>query len=563
MEQVVQANVEQPYGLGPANPDSLLLSSVDSLRFPIQRIYSQLDASASEMDLREIEVIDRIRQSANLAQLYSIVEGYWMHALWNGWYVESTTQDDADLILPPEEERPIIAASSQYRREVLMLEFFFHFSHQWKRVLTEKEQHEFLSSLPKITITGEGSERNLAVSRREQADNTAMMMLENALQAERGYYLPLVNEPLAKLGTVDLHLLLDAWQVLFALSEALIDTLPSVNDSGVYSIEKLLKYAPTIRISELIKLFMSWCYLNEEIAQRLVEFFSYGPNQKRELWGHPLIKTNDDELIPLLAPIRYGNIERTFELWMKDSGLKLSDKGPLFEEYIRPTLTRALSRSRVLKDAAVHPTSLILRGSDGVEEIDVVLRIRNTVLLGEAKCLLFPADPIEFSRYFDVLADAALQVLRKVDFANRHRELLAKTLGIPGIPTDNLVIQPFILVNQPFGSGFVQNSVPVVDEFILTRFFEGTWDRMASYTDANELEAGFTFHLYSNEEEAASNIFAYLENPPQIQHYWTNIKPIIQWYPAVDELDRKIAAAHLEVVLPLPDLNFNVGSENS
>ena len=228
-----------------------------------------------------------------------------------------------------------------------------------------------------------------------------MINLIKAFQAERGYYSPLVDEPLEKLGSITLRMLLQAWEVFYALAEVLMSTFPSVEDCGVYSVDKLLRYAPTIHKEGLVVLLMQWCKFDKDMARRVVDFFSYSPQQKGELWGHPLVEISDTEVAPVLAPIRYSNIERTFELWMKASGFKLTDKGPLFENYARIELTQSLNPSEILKDAAVHPTQVVFSHDEVEEEIDIVVRVGNKILIGEAKCLLFPAEPIEIARYFE------------------------------------------------------------------------------------------------------------------------------------------------------------------
>lgn len=80
------------------------------------------------------------------------------------------------------------------------------------------------------------------------------------------------------------------------------------------------------------------------------------------------------------------------------------------------------------------------------------------------------------------------------------------------------------------------------------------------YNEANELEAQSTIHLYQSEEEAASTVSAYLQNPPQLRHYRQNVKPSIQWYPAIDGNDRPFATINLDVILPLLSLNLTLGN---
>lgn len=555
-EQIVQSKIPSSHTLEPARPDSLLLSSIDGLRFPIQKAYS----AANVRDIPKLndeETISRIISTSLLGQIYDTIEAYWMTALWNGWFVETMKNSDVDLIRPPATLLPLMSAISLYRREALMLEASFHFHREWKNLLTETTRTALISELPRIDLKEQVGSRKYIVSVRQGEDSGSMMMLQNRIQAERGYYVPLLDQPLDHLVPITLHMLLKAWEVLYALAESLLGTLPNPKDSGVYSVEKLLKYAPVISRQELARLLQEWCGFPAAIADRTVEFFSYGKGSRWELWGHPLIKTKDDLLIVLLAPILLGNFERTFELWMKDGGVRIADKGPLFEAHCRAQLAQSLKQCRHLRSTSVYPTSLVLKEGEVEEEIDLVIRIKNTVLLGEVKCLIFPCDPIEFSRHFGRLSEAADQITRKVEFAKRHKDLLLKQLGFEeAIEIEQLSIHPFVFINQPYGAGFSLDGVPIVDEFILDRYFEGVWYRMVSVTDTVGSEAESTFLLYQSEDEASRNIGEYLSDPPQLRHYREFLNTRLQKYPRIDQKDRPFAAAVLEVVLPLPDLTY-------
>lgn len=73
-EQIIQATVKQTLGYGPATPDAMLLSSVDSLRFPLQRIYSSKDTPPNRSKPKESEILGKIILAANLGQFYSMIE---------------------------------------------------------------------------------------------------------------------------------------------------------------------------------------------------------------------------------------------------------------------------------------------------------------------------------------------------------------------------------------------------------------------------------------------------------------------------------------------------------
>ena len=157
MEQIIQAKVEQPYGFGPASPEAMLLSSVDSLRFPIRMVHVLKESQENENIAADLEILNRVRVSAYLAQIYSIIEGYWMQALWNGWYIDSKTRDDSDLVAPPNNVIPLVTAISDYRRQALVSELILHFSHEWKYDLTETQKRSLTHRLPEISALTEGS----------------------------------------------------------------------------------------------------------------------------------------------------------------------------------------------------------------------------------------------------------------------------------------------------------------------------------------------------------------------------------------------------------------------
>lgn len=551
-EQIVQARVSRSVEFGgSADPDALLTASIDALRFLLQTSYHSEEKP--RLVATDLEALERLKLTILLAQIYNVIDGYWMHSLWNGWFVERT--NGVDIVKPPDGICPIISAISDYRRSALMIEMMFHFDREWTYITTHKGKSLLLALLPRVVSDGE--EGNWVVEPRKEADGGARALLVNRLKTERGYYQRIVNEPLGELAPVTLHLLLSAWEVLYAIAETLIESFPPIEDSGVFTIDKLTTYAPTLRKQEVMRLISSWCAVPGDVAAKIVDFFCYRKATKWELWGHPLVELDGNSVTPLLAPILHGNMERTMELWMKAAHLDLTGKGTDFERYARSELGQALAASDRLVNAEVIPHAVTLEDSDSEEEIDLILRIGDVILIGEAKCMLFPSEPIEVWRYFEVLSGAASQVRRKTESARRNiDQLLDKTKFREKVVRQNVTIQPFVLINQPFGAGFPIDGVPVVDELIWKRFFEGEYYQMVRTTDDGALRARSIIALYSNEAEAARNIAAYLDNPPQLLHYRQNLRTRLERFPRIDENDTHFAAVSLEVSLPIPDLDL-------
>lgn len=554
-EQSIQAKITEGDLHAPAShPDSLLLSSIDGLRFPIRQAFSHKD-KISNSRLPDGQVLDRIKGITLLGQLYDAMESYWVHSLWNGWYIE--TQDDVDYLRPPEDIRPIISAVSLYRRQALSMELSLHVGTEWTHRAPASFKKQALSKLPRVIIKGSGKKRRYEVRSRNDEDDRSMTMIMERMKAVREYYGPLMGEPLPKVRSLTLERVFDAWEVLHALAESLIATLPS--DTSVFAIDKLLRYAPTVHRGQIESLLITWCGVSADIARAIIEFFSYGPQSKIELWAKPLVRLDSERLAIVMTPLLYGNMERTIELWMKAGEMNLTEKGQLFEVHVRSQLREALSFSDMLKDAEIYPSNFVFSQEGHKEQIDLVIRIGNVVLIGEAKCILFPSEPIEYFHYFETLSDAAAQAERKVTFLSEHKDHLLQMLGLTGkMATKVLQLQAFVLVNQPYGAGFAVKETPVVDMLILELYFDGRWERMVSVDGAGEHKARSVVKLYSNEKEAAKNVVTYLKDPPQLRHYKDNIRPDFHWFPLLDDKDRKFVYVHPEVVLPLPNLDFKI-----
>lgn len=206
----------------------------------------------------------------------------------------------------------------------------------------------------------------------------------------------------------------------------------------------------------------------------------------------------------------------------------MGKRGLEFEEFARHEFTSAVSNSIHLRGfAQVWPTNLIFHD----EEIDLVIRVGNVVLVGEAKCSFYPVSAVERVNYASTLNHAAEQVLRKSSLLERYSEDFRSQTGWQlAIP---FRILPFILTNQPVGVCQTPESIPVVDTRILERFLrEGHLESSVVFDTSGKKHVGSRIHFYETPEEAETAIGDYLRCPPQIHAplRWLGIvnEPILQ-----------------------------------
>jgi hypothetical protein len=542
----------------PARPDEIIMSSVDGSRFPLIFALKSPKKPGSKLTLPDGETLDRAKGMMVLGQYYMAVESYWLECLWNGWYVVSN--ENGDLLRPPKDNTAIIKEASIFRREVLSLEGTNHAIRLWKNSLTEDIKKNLCARIPEIIIKGSGKKRKFEIRPVAYDENVPPLTLIYRLLAQSEYYGPLLDLPLPLLDSVTLNKLFDAWEVIRALAEALLGTLPISSD--VFLVEKLLKYAPTVYMDQVADLLCTWLSISSADSKKIIRFLLYDPRPSCELWSKPFIKLGNESLALMMSPVLHGNLSRTIELWMKEGGLDLGERGYLFEEYARAGLADAIDESKILTDAGVYPRSLSVKCDWGSEEIDIVAWVKNVIIIIEAKCRLFPSEPLEFYNYFETVRQATAQIRRKAKAALSDKRKVLQQLGLDQkLNDDEVQFLPVVLMNQPLGVGFPIDGIPVTDLLILERYLaDGKWEQMVTFNEKMQAQAESIHYFYKTEAEAGLNLKDYLLDPPQIRHYWQSIKPGFYPFLKLDSEDRGFYAATLEVELPIPKIDFQFGA---
>ena len=555
-EQPLQATLRNINPVSPnSNPDMVLSSSIDGLRFPLKLALSrQKDSSTSIVD--EI-LIENIFRATVYGQYYDHIDSYWMYCLWNGWYLD--TASSIDIVKPPETDFPIIEGVSEYRRQVLGTEFSFHFNSFWLKS-DDETKASFYATAPVVFTKGSGKKTRYGVKRNLSDNFRSRIIIINRLRAEKGYYAPFFLEGLPVLDQITINDLMNVWEVLHSLAMAQIDRLSSPGkEREIKKIDDILIYAPVLYFDQTIEILKKWLNFSINKIKNILAFFSFKSDLSAQLWCKPIIQLDNKSFILLWTPLVYGNIERTVELWMKEGKFDFGKNGFIFENYARKDLIEFLDKFSKLEDAEVYPDSIDFTVNDGREEIDIVIRIGNTILVGEIKCILYPSEPIERSRYFEILVNASKQVERKVNFVkNNEKQFVEKINFKDRNSNESLRFFPFVLMNQPFGAGFVVGNVPIVDLLILHRFFENKWEQFALFDGENNPISARIVNFYKDDAEAADIVNKYLCKPPQLEHYKNSIKPEIYKLPILDSDEKPVCFATVNVSLSLPKKDYEL-----
>lgn len=350
---------------------------------------------------------------------------------------------------------------------------------------------------------------------------------------ERLYVGQFLDEPLPAFGDDEITCrdLTTAWWVLTDLSRLIRDTL---DDSSLPNEREIGRFACSVEPSELIDILCECLEVPEAKARIILGHFTCDPMNagrlfQRGLWNHPLLPDpSRNRLYIILAPMIAGSTVRRVERWLADGGISdddgLKGRGKPYESFVRREIAKELEENPLVEDWAIDPEGLKAK-QDG-EEIDLLIRVGSTVIVGEIKCFTSPSEPLERANYLRALDKATDQARRKLDWATEERAQIARRLGV----TDEKLIEKLTLVGvvvtaQSFGIGLSRHGIPIVDFHFLRLVLASN-----NYQGDTRFEEGVGMisnpvQLYEDQADFETKIADLLRDPPPLERY----KSAIGW----------------------------------
>ncbi|MBS1066450.1 hypothetical protein JK164_10900 [Gluconobacter kondonii] len=279
--------------------------------------------------------------------------------------------------------------------------------------------------------------------------------------------------------------------------------------------------------------------IEDELAASCIEFLTSDPaTQLSEMfrigvWHRPLIATPDHtNLLVVAGALVWGSAIRRTERWLQTKNgddLSKTPNGLLHEAHVRATIADALSRNTII-DKVDCATNHLPKGR-AEEEVDLVVRIGNIVLVCEVKCFLTPGEANENYNYVRKLEKASRQARRKATWLERNQTLAHSLVGGSG----QLTMLPLIIVNQSAGIGLVFGDCQVTDVHFLKIVLAGGKYNYASKFEGNTSPVFFDVSLYSSLAEAEAVLPKMFTNNLGLRRYHEAIRFTKRQIPLTDD----------------------------
>jgi hypothetical protein len=491
--------------------DEIAHGSVDGLE---KAIASCVERNAKNKNIAlgrdPLDLLEFVERESQLSQIYGMYESYWHAILWGGFeFVEIDKLNKVYEVRQLECASEIAHEVSQIRKMRLSV--------QTGMICANSRFVKLYCGDNYIKPIGSGKSKGFKIDRLENADQrvqscnsrmkTAFIFLED------DFPLKFLKEE-SILG-FSIQEVLEVLRLLALLGMQYESRFPQ--DTSAYKVAKLLEFCVKVNRQDLVLAISKSTAFKFGKSSAIIDFLTF-KTAKDDLWCHPIVETQTNELSLLIGAITHPVITRVVEHWLVKLNTDLQEKGGQYESTLLEQINGYVEKNTLVTDYDSAVSKRIkFREVNAEEEIDFMLRIGKVVLVGEAKSIVTTDSPISYYRTLGILQHAARQAKRKSIFFEKNIQKIFDELNWTYDSNERYEIVPLIINSNKIHSGFPVLGVPVVDEKIISRFFES--GEFPMFTTASEAEGNrhlAWFHLYESFAELQLNLKKYIMSPPQV-----------------------------------------------
>jgi hypothetical protein len=473
--------------------------------------------------------------AARVIRRYSIQHGLndlWNQCYWGGWWL---TQVGNDLVwVPGNIDLETRLQACRIRQTENFMNYPFIDMAAWTALKPDQRQRRALRRT--VTEVTSGAYRKIRVGRPRCRSRTPPLFLIERGGLEGSYLDFLLDRSFPKEPRFTCRFLLQAWHVILDLAQALAK---SQEPDAPLSLGRARKMALLVSRKELLHVLTKALGVDEGTADSVIAFLTFKPKAggdkgNRGLWAAPIVAIPAEDRLALALPVLVtSNPLRKAEAWLEkgglDDNLSKGARGDLYEDEYRRKICDAIAKNELLKDSRCAP-SAIKKTADFQEQIDLLVRLGDLLIVGEVKCWLFPADPHEQFNHLKKICSAAKQAKRKADLLRGRPDVAAKALGLTEDECWQLRVVPIVIMNQGFGFSLNVDGCVVTDAaFLATYLGAGTIATAAAIDTRSGLMEPTTTTLYEREAQAAERFEPVMAAPIILQRFidrltWTKTR---------------------------------------
>ena len=502
------------------NVEAVLGSLLDGIVIPV-KVALAGEPLVVDDGFEEVNWND-VRLETNFGILYYQAENLWEDCVWNTYMLAG--RDNNMLAVPMDIEAKRGTHAAAARKLALAIESTSYAIQAIKSL----RARGFSSRLKEVQlVVTEGDQQRIELGRNELDPHSQAMLLALRTMACPPYYDSLLDEAQPVLAGATLSQLFDVWMLVSHAATRLWEATSAHRRKlpvTLNALSDMSEYIPFFKTDALVEVAHEASGISVTQVQTIIEFLTFRGRGKQEFWTQPLVFTGEpSKLYPIFGAVATPpNLRFILERWMAQLNVRLDERGSTFEEYLRLDLVEAVETSPMLSQVAkVVPRDYTFRCADGsFGQIDALFCVGSCVFVVEAKCILEPTDSTSIGTHRSAIEHAVEQAKTRVKLIDEHREeFITEMKQFGWCLSPEFRVYPLVAVSTIAHVGVSWNGVPVVDEFVLCRFFAGGYEDVG--LDTGDFSVAQRIHrpFYANAAEAETGAARYFEQPPQLQQY--------------------------------------------
>lgn len=528
--------------------NEIAVLSVDSIFYNVLTHLNE-DSNVENTILNQEDKFKIIRTENLLSQLY-----YSYEQLWNSILYEQTEFkiDDNKVYLNDNSALSIYSVINETRNSKLVANHTILNYEYYKELI-----NDFTYLIYKNDKISYESFFNLELSHQNSIINCLSSFYANEVINYIPNTLPNLNFNIDEVISVFIQ--------LNSLSHGIIKALDSDTSITPANFRKFETFNKLINITELCDFLALVIGIDLAKITQIIEFLTFtnkrviGP--RIDLWRSPIVKINEDECLLVLEPLLHPVGLRCFEGWMAKAVVDISQKGAAFENHIKEEI-KQLFDANIYIDKYDFFERDILSIEGQKEEIDLLFKIGNLVILGEAKCVVTSDSATSIWNTLEIIKHASEQALRKLDFVSENFKTICTRFNWDYDENLNYNFQPIAIISNGFGVGSNFFGVPILDQNILFSYFKNGTIPLISTANGEDLAF---LKIYNSSDELKNNFSTFIYNPPTVETYKLSINHLtpIELISCKDEYKKMIQQTRLGIsdINPEKILDHNFGFE--
>ena len=506
--------------IGKVGSIDVLESAVDNLNKQLNylRYFKENTLTKTESKYSELDSVNNMIKLNLSGSFFSIIKDHYEDAIWNRGFL--LYKSDAKVIVigyHSEDEQKLLKAG---HLRLLKNVFGSHINNLTTIGNTTLGNTTISNlfkkyKLPK-RIKSVGVENGFLTYKLSKGIDKNEIKVEWNLFGELSTFYPFIgNVELPNFKDLDLFKLIAMFAAIQSLFSKAIFQI-KIQNNEVKEIKDFYKFPFKIKVMDIRNYLKS--RFNFSLRQingflSLLEI-KFTKEKRIDLWDKPFVKYNEEYYFSLIG-INDSMILHLLDIWLNDGGFSLDKRGYMLEDYLKKQLSYQI-KIKGYKVLIPTKSEFHIKGK-GKEEIDLIINLERVLIIAEVKCIKYPMDSRDYHNAYKRLEKASNQVVRKEKFIKNNIDFFDKEFkGIRGKKVVTVVV-----TNFPNFSGFLINSVPVVDLFMLESYvISGQFStKKIQFTKKGEVEqepVGNTKY-YTNETEFSENFETIMKSYPPIE----------------------------------------------